>query len=324
MVRLVAVERNVFQPRVQRLEGAEAVLQHLKRSADSPSLASAASALMRSSRADDERAFDAVDGEWVPGDLAARESTRPSAAPGGAGDVAELRAELLVMRASHERLRERLQRLEAQMQNGRRSHDVLSIPPTPTFVMPSASDAPQPAQPYAPPSVPVGPAATRISGAGSVPPNAMTLPTVDAISRTLQSLIGEPGTVREHRPLSFAPSALGPCWVSRLIDDEGHEVGAIVADRAATLSLGGALIGLPPHELEEQRGLAAPSEDVVSAMSEVSNNLCEAVNQEPGGCQVRVKPIEPLSPSMLGWVDAGRGLELELSSGAGRLFLFAR
>ena len=152
----------------------------------------------------------------------------------------------------------------------------------------------------------------------------MTLPTVDAIGRTLQGLIGDAGSVRDQRPLAFSPSALGPCWVCRLIDDEGREVGAIVADQAATVGLGGALIGLPAHEIEEQRALATPSDDVVSAMSEVSNNLCETINQEPGGCPVRVKPIEPLGPGMLSWVDAGRGLELELTEGAGRLFLFAR
>ncbi len=122
LVRLVAVDRNVFQPRVQRLEGAEAVLQHLKRSGESGTLAAAASQLMRASRADDERAFDAVDGEWVPGEISARrDSARPSASPPGAGsaaEVGELRAELLVLRAAHERLRERVQRLEAQLHSG--------------------------------------------------------------------------------------------------------------------------------------------------------------------------------------------------------------
>jgi hypothetical protein len=34
--RLVSIERNVYQPRTQRLEGSEAILQHLQRSADNP------------------------------------------------------------------------------------------------------------------------------------------------------------------------------------------------------------------------------------------------------------------------------------------------
>lgn len=346
LVRLVAVDRNVFQPRVQRLEGAEAVLQHLKRSGDNPALAAAASQLMRSSRADDERAFDAVDGDWVPGEVSARrDSTRPSAPPPAAGnsaEVAELRAELLVLRAAHERLRERVQRLESQLHTGARSRDVLSIPPTPSFVMPKVSDTAQvatasslPAREPGPsslpaqgavPSVPAQAAATRVSAAtSSLAPAGLTLPTVAAVNASLQALIGDGVSAQEKRPVTFSASALGPCWVSRLIDDEGRDVGAIVADRAATLSLGGALMALPEHELEAQRALGTPSEDVIGAMSEVANNLCETINQSAGTTQVRVKPIEPLAPGLLDWAEkAGGGLELELSSGLGRLFLFAR
>src|SRR6187551_590251 len=92
LVKLVPVDRNVFQPRVQRLEGAEAVLQHLKRSGD-PALAAAAGQLMRAARSDDERAFDAVDGDWVPGELGPRrDGHRPSSMPPGsshAGEMAE-------------------------------------------------------------------------------------------------------------------------------------------------------------------------------------------------------------------------------------------
>src|SRR4051812_37333193 len=103
LVKLVPVDRNVFQPRVQRLEGAEAVLQHLKRSGD-PALAAAAGQLMRGARSDEERAFDAIDGDWVPGELGPRrDGHRPSSMPPGnsqAGEMAELRAELLVLRAS--------------------------------------------------------------------------------------------------------------------------------------------------------------------------------------------------------------------------------
>jgi hypothetical protein len=359
LVRLVAVDRNVFQPRVQRLEGSEAVLQHLKRSGD-PALAAAASQLMRGSRSDEERVFDAVDGDWVPGELGARrDSTRPSAPPpggGNAGEVAELRAELLVLRAAHERLRERVQRLESQIHNGGRTRDVLSIPPTPSFVMPKASNASEapahtatsgsgggskpadaqgtslvpaaggasvPAQAPGLSSMPAQ-AATRASGATSVAPSGLALPSVAAVNASLQALIGDVATAQEKRPVSFDPSVLGPCWVSRLIDDEGHDVGAIVADRAATLCLGGALMSLPEHEIEAQRALGTPSEDVIGAMSEVANNLCETINQS-GRSQVRVKPIEPLAAGSLEWADkAGAGLEFELSGGLGRLFLFAR
>lgn len=331
VVKLVPVDRNVFQPRVQRLEGADAVLQHLKRSADNPALAAAAAQLMRASRADEERAFDAVDGDWVPGELGPRrDANRPSSMPPGssrASEVAEMRAELLVLRASHERLRERVQRLEAQWSAAGRSRDVLSIPPTPSFVMPKGSDLPQPA-PFAPaaPAATLGVNATRVSGEASVAPTGLRLPSVATINESLHALIGDQASVREKRPLVFSPDTLGPCWVSRLIDDEGHDVGAIVADRAAAIALGGALMSLPEHEIEAQRALPTPSDDIVGAMSEVANNLCETINQHAGGLQVRVKPIEPLLPGSLDWAAkvVDRGLACELQDSAGLLFLFAR
>ncbi|HEY0463221.1 MAG TPA: hypothetical protein VGC79_03385 [Polyangiaceae bacterium] len=325
LVKLVPVDRNVFQPRVQRLEGADAVLQHLKRSADHPALAAAAAQLMRAARSEDERAFDAVDGEWVPGELGPRrEANRPSSMPPGNNhEVAELRAELLVLRASHERLRERVQRLEAQWSMAGRGRDVLSIPPTPSFVMPKASDLPQ-AAPFASAAQPSN--ATRISGEPAVAPSGLRLPSVATINESLHALIGDQASVREKRPLVFSPDTLGPCWVSRLIDDEGQDVGAIVADRAAAIALGGALMSLPEHEIEAQRGLAMPSDDIIGAMSEVANNLCETINQHAGGIQVRVKPIEPLLPGSLDWAAkvVDRGLACELQDSAGLLFLFAR
>jgi len=330
LVKLVPVDRNVFQPRVQRLEGADAVLQHLKRSGDNPALAAAASQLMRGTRTDEERAFDAVDGDWVPGELGTRrDAQRPSSPPPGnahAAEVAELRAELLVLRASHERLRERVQRLEAQWNAAGRGREVLSIPPTPSFAMATSSDVPQPAT-FAAIAQPPAATATRVSAEPAGAVSGLRLPSVAALNESLHALIGDQASVREKRPVAFVPSKLGPCWVSRLIDDEGHDVGAIVADRAAAIALGGALMLLPENEIEAQRALPTPSDDILGAMSEVANNLCEAINQRAGGgLQVRVKPIEPLTPGSLEWAEraAVHGLSCELQDSAGQLFLFAR
>jgi hypothetical protein len=331
LVKLVPVDRNVFQPRVQRLEGADAVLQHLKRAGDNPALAAAAAQLMRAARSDEDRAFDAVDGDWVPGEVTARrDANRPSSMPPSgshAGEVAELRAELLVLRASHERLRERVQRLEAQWTAGGRGRDVLSMPPTPSFAaaIPTGSDVLQPAFAAAP-SAPLV-TATRVSGEPALAQTGLRLPSVAAINESLHALIGDQASVREKRPVVFAPSELGPCWVSRLIDGDGHDVGAIVADRAAAIALGGALMLLPEHEIEAQRMLDTPSDDILGAMSEVANNLCETINQHAGGgLQLRVKPIEPLLGGSLDWAvkAADRGLRCELQDSAGVLFLFSR
>jgi len=320
LVRLVPIERNVFQPRVQRLEGMDAVLQYLKRNADNPALASAASHLMRGPRSEEERFFDAVEGEWVPGEPGTRPgSTRPSAPPpANSGEVAETRAELLVLRASHERLRERVQRLESQLTTGSIGPDVLSLAPTPSVMMPRPSEALLGPEPFA---------ATLVEGKIPAPParhseraripGAMNLPEVAALNACLQSLIGDSSPAHERQPVNFSPATLGACWVSRLIDEAGVEVGAIVADQAAAATLGGALLALPEHEIEAQSAHQTPSQDVIGAMSEVSNQLCETINQDATGRHARVKPIEPLVPGLLDWTQNASGaLELELADGA--------
>jgi len=329
LVKLVPVDRNVFQPKVQRLEGAEAVLQHLKRSGDNPALAAAASQLMRGVRSDEERAFDAVDGDWVPGELSPRrDAQRPSSPPGPnqVAEVAELRAELLVLRAAHERLRDRVQRLETQLAAAGRGREVLSMPPTPSFANVMASEVPQPAS--FPPVAPAkAPTAARLPGEPVGASSGLVLPSVAAINESLRALIGDQVIVRGKQPVAFVPNELGPCWISRLIDEDGRELGALVADRAAAIALGAALMLLSESEIEAQRALATPSDDILSAMSEVANNLCGTVNQRGGGSlRVRVKPIEPLLPGALDWAErvAERGLCCELQDGAGLLFLFAR
>lgn len=324
LVRLVAVDRNVFQPRVQRLEGAEAVLQHLKRTCDSPSLVAAAGQLMRSSRFDDERAFDAVDGEWVPGEVNARrsDSTRPNA-PGAVStaEVVELRAEVMVLRAAHDRLRERVQRLEAQLDSVKRSREVLSMPPTP-----SLAAQPVVAPPPAAPAMPQSPMATRVSGQAALPTSGLRFPSAATLNASLFTLTAmDTIEMREKHPLQFSVGTLGPCWLSRLIDEDGAEVGAIIADRAATVKLGGTLISLPDDELETQLSNSEPTADVLSAMNEVANHVCETINEGCGILQFRVKPLERLAPGSVDWASSATlSVEFELCAGPGRLFLFAR
>jgi hypothetical protein len=281
---------------------------------------------MRGARSDEERCFDAVEGEWVPGEPSTRrDSNRPSAPPpGNSSEVAELRAEVLVLRASHERLRERVQRLEAQLSRGSIVPDVLSVAPTPSVAVGRPSEALRPPEPFA---------STLVQGQLPLPtrservktPGALNLPEVAAINACLQSLIGDDSGVHENDPVDFSPATLGACWVSRLIDEAGVEVGVIVADQAATATLGGALMGLGADEIEAQRSQQAPTQDVIGAMSEVSNQLCETINQDALGPRARVKPIEPMLPGLLDWTkNASSALELELADGSGRLFLFAR
>jgi hypothetical protein len=123
LTRLEAVDRDVFQPRLTRLEGPDSILALLRRSEEGQLLASGAAQIMRSPRTEEDRAFEVNEGDWVPSSDAgfSRHSHSSSQRHADAGVeaselvsvVAELRAELAVLRASHARLRDRVIALEA-------------------------------------------------------------------------------------------------------------------------------------------------------------------------------------------------------------------
>jgi hypothetical protein len=116
LTRLEAVDRDVFRPSLTRLEGADSILAALRKGEDGQHLATGAAQIMRSSRAEEDRAFEVNDGDWIPSSDASV-PLEPAPTDQGTNDnaraIAELRAELLVLRASHARLRERVMTLEA-------------------------------------------------------------------------------------------------------------------------------------------------------------------------------------------------------------------
>jgi hypothetical protein len=120
IVRLVPLERNVFQPRVQRVEGCELVLKHLRRTDQDPALASAASVLFRRVAPDHDCSFEAVDGDWVASKASGADGRQSAQPDASAIEVAaELRAELRLLGASHIGLQERVARLESMLESRR-------------------------------------------------------------------------------------------------------------------------------------------------------------------------------------------------------------
>ncbi len=347
VVRFVAVDRNVFQPKTQRVEGSEAILQHLKRG-DNAALAASATQLIRGLRPDEDHSLELVEGEWVPGKPSGRESLQPNSIAPGAhvhDEVANLRAELLILRAAHERLRERVVRLETvlvtTLEEQKQRLSTISVPPigiqhASLAPFPSAVPSTGPSQPpsehplpandsVAPPDdVEDSPEHPVAATAAATEPR-MKLPPIQAINQCLHQLLGDRVSVHEKRPVAFNPTDDELYWMSPLIDDDGAEAGVIVSDLAATTTLGGILMMLPEAEIADQRKARAPSEDSIAAMSEVSNNLSATINQLPDAARVRVKPIQPMTPGSLDWAKTGKHrLELEVTGGGGRLFLFSR
>lgn len=333
--RFVCVERNVYQPRLQRVEGSDAIVQHLKRVAGNPPLANAASVLLRSTMPNEECAFEAIADEWVACDPSARQdSARASARPPSGPAAAELGAELCLVRAVNEGLRARVARLEAQLALRQDPREVirsegsrvavprcseaprataLSVPPVPEVVTVHELVSTEARPPASPPS--------------AAPPSEvkLKLPTASVVSACLARLVGKKLGVSQLKSSPSPARAQAPCWFSRLVDDAGDEVGVIVADLLATVGLGGALMMLLPAELAAQRAAQTPSDDVISAMAEVANILSATFNQQPDALHVRVRPLEPMTPGSLDWTNApALAVAFELAGDLGHLFLFAR
>jgi hypothetical protein len=366
VVRLVAVEQNVYVPRTRKVQGHDAILKYLKQTANDPALAAAASRLFRACASDDDCFFEAVEGEWVACNAGtARESTRPGGEAGTSAEAAELRAELVLLRVSHDGLRERVARLEGLLASGRASSRELM----PSLRLPSLSSLGDSEQ-HGPSGTPLdegGQARTQVSGAARAEPEnpprpvepnqksvqeraaeaearaaeeraaeeraaeararqaRMKLPTAAEVSACLGTLLGKKLGVTEERPVKFPPKGKHKLWFSRMVDDDNEEVGVIVSDLVATVGLGGGLLMLPPAELESQRAAEAPSDDVISAMDEVANNLSATINRHADGVHVRVQPLEMMAGGNLDWVaSAPARLALDLEGNLGKLYLFAR
>jgi hypothetical protein len=220
LTRLEAVDRDVYQPRLTRLEGTDSILAVLRRSDEGQLLATGAAQIMRSPRSDEDRAFEVSEGDWVPSTdsaLPTRQQQVAEAQGAEAGRaISELRAELAVLRASHARLRDRVVALEAaqsgiaqpnlRLPRGARSQRRRSEPPpafseveaeaealaeNPGFAATQASPA------LGAPAVPAGPAArpvapvVAVQAAAAQPAAAQAAPGHQSFEELAKSLTGE-------------------------------------------------------------------------------------------------------------------------------------
>jgi len=350
LTRLEAVDRDVFQPRLQRLEGAELILALLRRSEDSQGLASGAAQLMRGPRTDEDRAFEVNEGDWVPSSSEPPPAAQSSAASLESSElvsvIAELRAELMVLRASHSRLRERVMALEAvqsgvspgnlRVPRGSRGRRRSEPPP---------GHGPEVAAPVALPLESPGFAATQASPALTVPKPglaptsaaAAAQPTFDELARAFAGeqplpVLGMPAlaalndclsTLMEGAPAMAQAEAahelenLALAHACKLLDDEGRECGAIVMDLRAAVMLGAALLAVPRDEALRQVEQNEPSEDTLLGMSEICNNLTAPVNAVAGNRHVRATALNGVD---VGTLPKARA-RLDLTVDGGRLVL---
>jgi hypothetical protein len=345
---LVAMDRNVLRPRARRLVGADAILRHLE--ATDPRLMQGALTLMRGADEYGERRFRLQHGEWVPVEVTGSLDSDDDSVDALRALVLEMRAELLMVRASHQRLRQRVAELErhrhfeqtlgvvvsrgperappAIAENvslGRRLGRARSESPPAEFVEPASSEGSA--------AVSAGGRADDAPAAAEKPDDAarepfarLNMPPPQALFECLEQLIGSTlGAEVSTDPLQQLQTAAHRLYVSTLLDDESNPVGAFVLDTRATAELGGTLLGIPGPGIREQIESGEASTDAVEAASEICNNLSGVVNRVSPDCHVRTQALCVYTPGAVEWlaVRPARSLCVAVGDG-GRMWLVFR
>lgn len=345
VTKLVPIDRHVLRPERRQVTGTDSVVRHLKERC-APSLVREALDLIVGEDDGYDRAFELEGDHWIQ--LSEDEPAR--ATPSSAsllGMVNELRAELTTMRALHEAMRSRLALLErralqapgpdfarggvravarrepgASMRPAAKMRGLEPAPETSAAAPPLAEDRTQAA--VAPPPLAAAPppsAAAPIAAAEVTVPPCMQLPTHADLSTCLKQLLGAEPEL--HVEKGNLPRDLDAFYVSRIVDSNDKEVGAILFDLPGGAELGGRLLGLPAQTIAEQ-AKSEPSPDTLDAMNEVVNNLGGFVNRANPELRTRVRPLEKFSVAELGWLPRNAGRVGAKTKTGGRLWLATR
>ncbi len=157
----------------------------------------------------------------------------------------------------------------------------------------------------------------------------LKLPEPAALLEILETILDGPTPLRPaEEPFDFRGSDQA-IYVSLLRDDEGGVQGAVVADAAATIFLGGALIMVPAGAQQEQWRQGRAEESITDAMSEIVNMLRSVVNGVSGNPHVAPDPLVLLDElaEEVDWLPSPTGrLDLagELPFATGHLSILAR
>jgi hypothetical protein len=345
VTKLVPIDRHVLRPERRQVTGTDSVVRHLKERC-APSLVREALDLIISEDDGYDRAFELDGDHWIqlPDDEPAH------AAPSYAsllGMMNELRAELTTMRALHEAMRSRVALLErralqapapdyarggvraaarrepgASMRPAARLRGLEPTPETTPAALPLAEDRTQAA--VAPPPLAAAPAPSPVTPAiaaeMTVPP-CLLMPTHADLSTCLKQLLGADPELRAEK--GNLPKDLDAFYVSRIVDSNDKEVGAILLDLPGGAELGGSLLGLPAPTIAEQ-AKSEPSSDTLDAMNEVVNNLGGFVNRANPELRTRVRPLEKFSVADFGWLPKNAGRVGAATKTGGRLWLATR
>ena len=327
---LVRLERDVYGPQRRNIQGTEAILSHL-RSRGEGGLVSGAEQLIRGT-GQGSVAFEEKDGSWV--------ESSPSLAPANRSDqleaeVTELRAEVILLRAVCSGLTSRLGRIERWLMKGGGKHEVSAAlngrgqsvtqeqgdqaehsashnaraPVSSSGDHAAPLSSPDPAQKASLGEEPKPNTGDEAHEERSPEPPqlepSISLPGGPAVMTCLRQLTGEPIHL-DMAPdkLPSSKEAMALFQAALLVDDEGRDRAALLADNRAIVQCGGLLLGLPKTAIAEMADAGESTPDLLLAMSEIFNNLSGVVNHEQGNPHLRAQALEQAAISRLPWLAA--------------------
>jgi hypothetical protein len=323
VVRQVAVERSVYRPVKQLIEGPDVIMRYFKRAPELKTLGMAAMQLLQGPPSDQDRSFDAINGEWVPTVIAPsyitelkRQQLR-NAQHSTQVQLLDVRTECLRLRHANSAMMTRVCELEKKVAwlvseletvRNQRPVYVQNIPAIAEGAVAETSNAPVEVQEQQAP--------------GQHQP--IDLPTADDMIRCLEQLIGSDVTATEIPVPPRLPEVRDTYFVASMMDDNDMEVGAVFMDLKATVYLGGNLLMVPENELSSQVRSKRPSEDSIAASSEVCNALSGCINNVTGNPHIRTTFLLAQTEETAQWLKSARSIVVLQDSLGGKLLVAAR
>jgi hypothetical protein len=356
---LVPIGHVILRPSRKSVSGADKILFHLSQDPALGELTATARQLLEQPQeAEVERCFEVRGGGWasIPADLrqelAAEEQTVAGEAATHQQD--QLRLHDLEQRlAAFGQLDQKLstisileQRVASLEKLAReRAHQAPTtsapaavalpamedLPPTPHPGDPAATEGgpePGPAEP--------GPAEPNVEEPAAQPEAAAALPITvlpepEDLEELLQMLLGEEIEVSKEDegagPSLERAAVTRNLYLSKLIDDDGATVGALVADIPAVVYLGGTMLMVPEASQETMIKTKKVEEEVIDALAEVFNSMCSLINKIEANAHVRSTPASSFRDAEEEdpWLaQPGARTDLILGDSRGRLIMLLR
>jgi len=236
--------------------------------------------------------------------------------------LAELRAELTVLRGAHRALAERVVSMESRAHRARTARaakigrdDAHASDIARVLRASEAAGADAERERATQEEAAVASAQAEVAPDGAFAPAAsepeppsesfdpMTLPAKPAVLACLKQLLDvELELTVSKRAPPESPAELEVLYASPLLDDANVVVGAILLSVPLAARMGGALLGLPEGAIADQVRARVLEEEALAAMSEVCNNLSGPVNRGAGGCHVRSGELAPFAAEAYPWL----------------------